>query len=114
MEKNRQFIKFLIENYKSRINFTFGTFFLNLTRSYLDNKFLLVYIHQGEAQHSKTQNKVLEMLFGQQEIASFVNKHCVSYGMFDNSDDYEIVQKYAALRDLPAFALFKMDKKQKS
>ena len=31
--------------------------------------------------------------------------------MFDSSDDYEIVQKYVPLKDLPAFALFKFDKK---
>ena len=31
--------------------------------------------------------------------------------MFDNSDDYEIVQKYVPLKDLPAFALFKYNKK---
>jgi hypothetical protein len=33
--------------------------------------------------------------------------------MFDNSDDYETVQKYVALKDLPAFALFKYSKKTK-
>jgi hypothetical protein len=32
--------------------------------------------------------------------------------MFDNSDDYEIVQKYVPLKDLPAFAVFKYNKKE--
>lgn len=32
--------------------------------------------------------------------------------MFDNSDDYEIVQKYVPLKDLPTFAIFEYDKKQ--
>jgi len=32
--------------------------------------------------------------------------------MFDNSDDYEIVQKYVVLKDLPAFAIFKFNPKQ--
>lgn len=34
--------------------------------------------------------------------------------MFDNSDDYEIIQKYVPLKDLPAFALFKLDKTKRS
>lgn len=33
--------------------------------------------------------------------------------MFDNSDDYEIVQKYVPMKDLPAFALFRYSKKTK-
>ena len=32
--------------------------------------------------------------------------------MFDSSDDYEIVQKYLPMKNLPAFALFKFDKKR--
>ena len=35
IENNRSFINFLYKEYKPRVNFTFGTFFLNLTRSYL-------------------------------------------------------------------------------
>lgn len=31
--------------------------------------------------------------------------------MFDSSDDYEIIQKYVPMKDLPAFALFKFNKK---
>lgn len=31
--------------------------------------------------------------------------------MFDNSDDYDIVQKYVPMKDLPAFAVFKYDRK---
>lgn len=34
--------------------------------------------------------------------------------MFDSSDDYEIVQKYVPMKDLPAFALFKLDKKNQT
>ena len=34
--------------------------------------------------------------------------------MFDNSDDYEIVQKYIPLKDTPAFGLFKFNKKKKT
>lgn len=30
--------------------------------------------------------------------------------MFDNSDDYDTVQKYVPMRDLPAFALFKYNR----
>ena len=33
--------------------------------------------------------------------------------MFDNSDDYDILQKYVSLKELPAFALFKFDKNNK-
>ena len=32
--------------------------------------------------------------------------------MFDSSDDYEVVQKYLPMKDLPAFALFKFNKKE--
>jgi hypothetical protein len=35
IENNRQFINNFYKNYQPKINFTFGTFFLNLTRSYL-------------------------------------------------------------------------------
>jgi hypothetical protein len=45
IDNNRNFITFLHQTYKPRVNFTFGTFFLNLTRSYLEDKYLLVYIH---------------------------------------------------------------------
>jgi hypothetical protein len=34
--------------------------------------------------------------------------------MFDNSDDYEIIQKYLPLKKLPAFALFRLNKKEKA
>ena len=34
--------------------------------------------------------------------------------MFDNSNDYEIVQKYIPLSSVPAFALFKLDKKKQA
>lgn len=34
--------------------------------------------------------------------------------MFDNSDDYEYIQKYAQLKDLPAFVLFKLNKAKRS
>ena len=33
--------------------------------------------------------------------------------MFDNSDDYEIVQKYVPMKDLPSFALFRYSQKTK-
>jgi hypothetical protein len=33
--------------------------------------------------------------------------------MFDNSDDYDILQKYVPLKELPAFVLFKFDKNNK-
>lgn len=33
--------------------------------------------------------------------------------MFDSSDDYEIVQKYMPMKYIPAFILFKFDKKGK-
>ncbi len=45
IENNRQFINYLYNTYKPNVNFTFGTFFLNLTRAYLEDKYLLVYIH---------------------------------------------------------------------
>lgn len=105
----------LYKRYKTKINFTFGTFLLNLARSYLDKKFLLVYIHKSEFEN----NRSIEMLLTNKEIAAFVvifwliqNKHCISYGMFDSSDDYEVVQKYLPMKDLPAFALFKFNKKE--
>ena len=60
---------------------------------------------------NKNAQKVVEKILNQKEFAIFVNKNCISYGMFDNSDDYEIVQKYVPLKDLPAFALFKYNKK---
>lgn len=46
-ETNRKFISMLHQRYKTKINFTFGTFLLNLSRSYLDKKFLLTYIHKS-------------------------------------------------------------------
>lgn len=42
-----------------------------------------------------------------------VNRHCITYGMFDNSDDYEILQKYIPLKSLPAFALLRLNKSKK-
>jgi hypothetical protein len=33
--------------------------------------------------------------------------------MFDNSDDYEILQKYVTPKELPAFAVFRMDKSKR-
>lgn len=51
------------------------------------------------------------MLLSQKQIASFVNKHCVSYGMFDSSDDYDILHKYVQLKDIPNFVLFKFNQK---
>jgi len=47
IENNRSFLNFLYSTYKPKINFTFGTFFINLTRAYLENKYLLVYIHSA-------------------------------------------------------------------
>ena len=32
--------------------------------------------------------------------------------MFDNSDDYEIVQRHVPMNQVPAFALFDLDKKK--
>ena len=32
--------------------------------------------------------------------------------MFDNADDYEAIQKYIPMIDVPAFALFSLDKKK--
>jgi hypothetical protein len=49
----------------------------------------------------------------QKEIANFVNQNCITYGMFDNSDDYEILQKYVTPKELPAFAVFKMSKSKR-
>ena len=34
--------------------------------------------------------------------------------MFDNSDDYEIIEKYIPLKNLPAFALFKLNKAKRT
>lgn len=34
--------------------------------------------------------------------------------MFDNSDDYEHIQKHIPLKDLPAFAIFKLNKSTKT
>ena len=42
------------------------------------------------------------------------NKNCISYGMFDSSDDYEIIQKYVPLKNVPAFVLFTFNKKNQS
>lgn len=33
--------------------------------------------------------------------------------MFDSSDDYETIQKYVPLKNLPAFILFKFNKQNK-
>jgi hypothetical protein len=43
-----------------------------------------------------------------------VNENCISYGLFDNSDDYENIQKYVPIKDLPAFALFRLNKNKRS
>ena len=107
---NKKFIVYLHKEYKSKINFTFGTFMLNLIRSYLDDKYLVVFILHEDS--TKNGQKVVEKLLTQPQIAKFVNNNCISYGMFDNSDDYEIVQKYVPLKDLPAFAVFKYNKKE--
>lgn len=56
-------------------------------------------------------SRSLRMILSHKETTKFINSNCVSYGMFDNSDDYEIVQKYVPMKDLPAFTLFKYNKK---
>lgn len=53
---NKKFIVYLHKEYKSKINFTFGTFFLNLIRSYLDDKYLVVFILHEDS--SKNGHKV--------------------------------------------------------
>lgn len=108
---NKKFIVYLHKVYKSRINFTFGTFMLNLIRSHLDDKYLVVFILHEDLVSSG--QKVVEKILTQPEFARFVNANCISYGMFDNSDDYEIVQKYVPLKDLPAFAIFRYNKKDR-
>ena len=67
-ENNRKFLCYLHEKYKTRINFTFGTFLLNLTRSYLDKKNLLVYVHNSQFE----ENKSVQMLLNQKQISQFV------------------------------------------
>jgi hypothetical protein len=57
---------------------------------------------------------LIELILRQKEIAHFVNENCISYGLFDNSDDYENIQKYVPLKDLPAFALFKFNKNKRA
>lgn len=37
-ENNRKFLSYLHKKYDTRINFTFGTFLLNLTRAHLDGR----------------------------------------------------------------------------
>lgn len=69
---------------------------LNLIRSYLDDKYLLVFILHEDTM--KNVQKVVEKILTQPELTKFINKNCISYGMFDNSDDYEIVQKYMTLK----------------
>jgi hypothetical protein len=82
---------------------------LNLIRSYLDEKYLVVFIlHEDTMKNGKN---VVEKILNQKEFATFANMNCISYGMFDNSDDYEIVQKYVPIKDLPAFAVFRYNKK---
>jgi hypothetical protein len=110
IESNRSFLNYLYKTYQPRINFTFGTFFLNLTRSCLENKYLLVYIHSVAPDIENKFSKVVQLIMRQKEIAKFINENCITYGMFDNSDDYELIQKYIPLKDLPAFALFKLNK----
>lgn len=110
IDNNRNFIAFLHQTYKPRVNFTFGTFFLNLTRSYLEDKYLLVYIHSVAPEVETKFKKIVELILRQKEIARFINEHCITYGMFDNSDDYELIQKYVPLKDLPAFVLFRLNK----
>lgn len=73
IDNNREFINYLYQNYKPIVNFTFGTFFLNLTRAYLENKFLLVYIHTATPEVENKFKKVVELILRQKEIAKFVN-----------------------------------------
>lgn len=114
IDNNRSFLNFLYGSYKPRINFTFGTFFINLTRSYLENKCLLVYIHSAAPEVEAKFSKIVQLILRQKEISRFVNENCITYGMFDNSDDYELLQKYVPLKDLPAFALFRLSKSKKA
>lgn len=58
-KNNRDFISYLCKNYRCSINFTFGTFMLNLVRSHLDKKFLLVYIHKMEHEDSRSLRMIL-------------------------------------------------------
>jgi hypothetical protein len=60
---NKKFIVYLHREYKSKINFTFGTFMLNLIRSYLDDKYLVVFILHEDS--TKNGQKVVEKLLTQ-------------------------------------------------
>jgi hypothetical protein len=114
VENNREFINSLYTTYHPKVNFTFGTFLLNLTRSYLEGKYLLVYIHSIAPETEDNLKRLLEFVLQQKRIANVVNRNCIVYGMFDNSDDYEILQKYIPLKSLPAFALFRLSKSKKA
>lgn len=73
IDNNRSFLNFLYTSYAPRINFTFGTFFLNLTRSYLENKYLLVYIHTAQPEIQAKFENIVQLIMRQKEIAHFVN-----------------------------------------
>lgn len=60
---NKKFIVYLHKIYKSKINFMFGTFFLNLIRSYLDEKYLLVFILHEDS--TKNGQKITEKILNQ-------------------------------------------------
>ena len=55
------------------MSFTFGTFYLNLTRSHLENKYLLVYIHSASHEVEAKTSRIVELILRQKEIARFVN-----------------------------------------
>lgn len=65
IDSNRKFINFLYSTYKPRVNFTFGTFFLNLTRAHLEGKYLLVYIHSVAPEVENKFKKIVELILKQ-------------------------------------------------
>ena len=73
-----------------------------------------MYIHSAQHEVETKFERIVQLILRQKEIAKFVNENCITYGMFDNSDDYELIQKYIPLKNLPAFALFKLNKAKRA
>ena len=74
IRNNQKFINHLYTNYNPKINFTFGTFYLNLIRSHIENKYLLVYVHTNTETIQEKVKEVTSLLFNDPASYKFINR----------------------------------------
>lgn len=107
--KNSHFVAFLHASLDSKINFKFGTFVLSLIKAHLEKKPLLVYVHSDGPHEADSVKSILNS----DSVAKAINGDFIAYGCYDSHDDYEMLQKYVPISELPSFSLYELDGRTK-